>query len=248
MTGDFNPPFLLNMDYQLPKHVAIIMDGNGRWAKAKGLLRTQGHIEGVKRLDETVALARKKGIRYLTVYAFSTENWDRPADEVDMLLKTMLAVLGQKVEGLHKSGVCIRFIGRRNGVPDQLIHAIDSAMNLTANNKVLTLNIAFNYGSRIEIVDAMQTIAHKVKQGKLEPSAIDEQVIHEHLYTHGQPDPDLLIRTSGEERISNFLLWQLSYAELYFTPTCWPDFNEQEFDKALMAYASRDRRWGKVNS
>ncbi len=234
------------MEYQLPKHVAIIMDGNGRWAKAKGLLRTQGHIEGVKRLDETVALARKKGIRFLTVYAFSTENWNRPADEVDMLLKTMLAVLGQKIQGLHQSGVCIRFIGRREGVPDQLIKAIDSAMSLTAKNDVLTLNIAFNYGARIELVDAVKNIANKVKSGEIDPVSINEQVISDHLYTANQPDPDLLIRTSGEERISNFLLWQLSYAELYFTQTCWPDFNEHEFDKALMAYASRDRRWGKV--
>ncbi len=236
------------MAYQLPTHVAIIMDGNGRWAKAKGLLRTQGHIEGVKRLDETVALARKKGIRFLTVYAFSTENWNRPAQEVDMLLKTMLAVLGQKVQGLHQSGVCIRFIGHREGVPNQLIQAIDAAMALTAANTVLTLNIAFNYGARVELVDAIKMIARQVKAGNLDPENINEQMVSEQLYTAGQPDPDLLIRTSGEERISNFLLWQLSYAELYFTQTCWPDFNEQEFDKALMAYASRDRRWGKVTA
>jgi len=236
------------MEYQLPTHVAIIMDGNGRWARAKGLLRVQGHIEGVKRLDETVAIARKKGIRYLTVFAFSTENWNRPAQEVDMLLKTMLAVLSQKVEGLHQNGICIRFIGRREGVPVHLIHAIEAAEKLTAANTGLTLNIAFNYGSRLELVDAVRNIGAKLQEGKIDWRIIDEQMISNHLYTAGQPDPDLLIRTSGEERISNFLLWQLSYAELYFTQVCWPDFNEQEFDKALMAYGSRERRWGKVNT
>lgn len=231
---------------KLPKHIAIIMDGNGRWAKARGLLRTQGHLEGVKRLEEIVASARKKGIPYLTVYAFSTENWDRPAQEVDMLIHTFIAVLGQKANDLNKVGVRIRFIGRRNAIPEALLKAIIQAETITAANTALTFNIAFNYGGRQEIVDAVCKISQRVKQGEINTEAINENLISESLYTAGQPDPDLLIRTSGEERISNFLLWQLSYAELYFTQACWPDFNAQEFDKALMAYAARERRWGKV--
>ncbi len=233
---------------QLPQHVAIIMDGNGRWAKARGLLRTQGHVQGVTRLEDVVTASRKKGIKYLTVFAFSTENWSRPKQEVDMLISTLLAVLNQKVKELHQAGVRIRFIGSPKGVPQQLADSFQATMNLTKNNTGMTFNIAFNYGSRLEIIDAVKSIGQRIKQGELDPEQIDEQTINQSLYTAGQPDPDLLIRTSGEERISNFLLWQLSYAELYFTETCWPDFTEQEYDKALMAYAARERRWGSVTS
>lgn len=233
---------------QLPQHVAIIMDGNGRWAKARGLLRTQGHVQGVTRLEDVVTASRKKGIKYLTVFAFSTENWSRPKQEVDMLISTLLAVLNQKVKELHQAGVRIRFIGSPKGVPQQLADSFQATMDMTKNNTGMTFNIAFNYGSRLEIVDAVKAIGQRIKQGELDPEKIDEQIINQSLYTAGQPDPDLLIRTSGEERISNFLLWQLSYAELYFTETCWPDFTEQEYDKALMAYAARERRWGSVVS
>ncbi len=231
---------------KLPKHLAIIMDGNGRWAKARGLLRTQGHLEGVKRVEEIIASCRRLGIGYLTIYAFSTENWTRPADEVSMLMNTFVTVLAQKAKELHANGIKINFIGRRVGVPDQVLRAIDGAMQLTAANSDMTLNVAFNYGARAEIVDAFKQIAAKVAQGQLAFESIDEQMVSASLYTKGQPDPDLLIRTSGEERISNFLLWQLSYAELYFTEKCWPDFNEEQLRIALAEYAKRERRYGRV--
>lgn len=247
MRGDVYPPFYLIMENEkIPKHVAIIMDGNGRWAKARGLLRTQGHLEGVKRVEEIVAASRKLGIGFLTLYAFSTENWTRPADEVSMLMHTFVTVLAQKAKDLHAHGIKINFIGRRSGVPDQVLQAIDEAMRLTGANTGMTLNIAFNYGARAEIVDAVRKIASQVAGGQLRPEAIDEKVISSCVYTAGQPDPDLLIRTSGEERISNFLLWQLSYAELYFTDKYWPEFNEEQLHLALADYARRERRYGGV--
>jgi len=231
---------------KLPFHVAIIMDGNGRWARARGLSRTQGHMEGVKRVEETIHTAHSLGIKILTIYAFSTENWNRPSDEVSMIMRTFIAVLGQKAKELGKNGIQINFIGRRQGVPDEVLKAMDESVRLTAGNTSMTLNIAFNYGARAEIVDAVKSIASQALAGKIEVNAIDEAFISFHLYTQGQPDPDLLIRTSGEERISNFLLWQLSYAELYFTQKCWPEFTEEEFHKALNNYAQRERRWGTI--
>ncbi len=231
---------------QLPRHVAIIMDGNGRWAKARGMSRTQGHLEGVKRVEEIIKSARDIGIKFLTIYAFSTENWSRPQDEVSMIMRTFIMVLGQKARELSEKGVRINFIGRRQGVPTEVLNAMDEAARVTMNKTTMVLNIAFNYGARAEIVDAIKTIASQVREGKIEVDGIDEKIISSHLYTKGQPDPDLLIRTSGEERISNFLLWQLSYAELYFTDKCWPEFNEEEFFKALASFAQRERRWGSV--
>jgi len=245
--GDEYPPFYLNMDKdQLPRHVAIIMDGNGRWAKARGLVRTQGHLEGVKRVEEIIRAARDIGIKYLTIYAFSTENWSRPQDEVSMIMRTFIMVLGQKAKELAQKGVRINFIGRRQGVPQEVLKAMDDAGRVTMGAATMVLNIAFNYGARCEIVDAVKSIAHEVNEGTIKAGDIDEDVISSHLYTKGQPDPDLLIRTSGEERISNFLLWQLSYAELYFTDKCWPEFTEEQFLKALAIYAQRERRWGGV--
>jgi undecaprenyl diphosphate synthase len=231
---------------QLPRHVAIIRDGNGRWAKARGMSRTQGHLEGVKRVEEIIKAAHDIGIEFLTIYAFSTENWSRPQDEVSMIMRTFIMVLGQKARQLGKKGVRINFIGRRQGVPQEVIKAMDEAILATKGNTTMTLNIAFNYGARGEIIDAVKFISCQVRDGKLKTDDIDEKLVSSHLYTQGQPDPDLLIRTSGEERISNFLLWQLSYAELYFTNKCWPEFNEEEFSKALTSYAQRERRWGKV--
>ena len=231
---------------QLPRHVAIIMDGNGRWAKARGMSRTQGHLEGVKRVEEIIKAARDMGIEFLTIYAFSTENWNRPPDEVSMIMRTFILVLGQKARELGEKGVRINFIVRRQGIPNEVLKAIDEAVFLTKEKKTMTLNIAFNYGARGEIIDAVRSISAQVRDGKIGPDDIDEKLISSHLYTKGQPDPDLLIRTSGEERISNFLLWQLSYAELYFTGKFWPEFNEEEFSKALANYAQRERRWGKV--
>jgi undecaprenyl diphosphate synthase len=231
---------------QLPRHVAIIMDGNGRWAKARGMSRTQGHLEGVKRVEEIIKFARDIGIKFLTIYAFSTENWSRPQDEVSMIMRTFIMVLGQKAKELDKKGVHIDFIGRRQGIPQEVLNAMDQAALLTKKNTTMTLNIAFNYGARGEIVDAVRSIVCQAAEGKIKADDVDEKLIASHLYTKGQPDPDLLIRTSGEERISNFLLWQLSYAELYFTDKCWPEFNEEEFTKALTSYAQRERRWGGV--
>ncbi|MDE1921387.1 MAG: isoprenyl transferase [Candidatus Omnitrophica bacterium] len=230
----------------LPVHVAIIMDGNGRWAMERGMPRTQGHLEGVKRVEEIIKAARDAGIKFLTIYAFSTENWTRPSEEVSMIMRTFIQVLGQKARDLDKNGVRINFIGRRQGIPQEVLKAMDKAALLTRDNAGMTLNIAFNYGARGEIVDAVKSIAQRVAAGLVKPDDIEEKTVSSFLYTKDQPDPDLLIRTSGEVRISNFLLWQLSYAELYFTDKCWPEFNEQEFLKALSTYAQRERRWGGV--
>ena len=222
------------------------MDGNGRWAKARGMSRTQGHLEGVKRVEEVIKYARDTGIKFLTIYAFSTENWSRPQDEVSMIMRTFIMVLGQKARDLGKNGICINFIGRRQGIPQEVLNAMDEAILVTKDNSTMTLNIAFNYGARVEMVDAVKSIALRLKDGLIKYEDIDEKLVSDFLYTRGQPDPDLLIRTSGEMRISNFLLWQLSYTELYFTDKCWPEFNEEEFLKALTSFAQRERRWGGV--
>ena len=232
---------------KFPKHVAIIMDGNGRWAQGKNLPRTQGHLEGVKRVEEVVAFARKVGIEVLTIYAFSTENWSRPKDEVSMLMRTFIAALGQKAKELRANGIRIRFIGRRQGVPEEVLRAMDQAMSLTGTSQIaMTLNVAFNYGGRAEIIDAVKALGGDIAAGKFDVNAIDEELLSTYLYTNGQPEVDLLIRTSGELRISNFLLWQLSYAELYFTPKFWPEFTAEEFQTALKDYAGRHRRYGSV--
>ena len=230
----------------LPRHVAIILDGNGRWAKSKNLPRSQGHVEGVKRVEEIVEAARGMGIQALTLYTFSTENWTRPQNEVSMLMKILCAVLDEKIKKLMKDNIRFRSIGRRDGVPQEVLERIDRAIELTKNNTGLIVNIAFNYGSRLEIIDAVKNIAAAVKHGDLKISEIDEHTISNALYTKGLPDPDLLIRTSGEKRISNFLLWQLSYAELYFTEKYWPQFDREEFEKAIRDYQSRERRYGSV--
>lgn len=232
----------------VPQHVAVIMDGNGRWAKERGLLRTQGHLEGVKRVDEIVEAASGMGIKVLTLYTFSTENWTRPEDEVSMLMQTLVAALDQKMRKLHENGVRFRVCGSRSGAPGSVLSSFDKAVEYTKNNTGLILNIAFNYGGRQEILEAVRGVAEKVQQGSLSPAAITEDVFCEHLYTRGLPDPDLLIRTSGELRISNFLLWQLSYAEFYFTEKYWPDFTPLEFDKAIQNYRGRDRRFGRVGT
>jgi undecaprenyl diphosphate synthase len=184
------------------------------------------------------------GIEFLTIYAFSTENWSRPQDEVSMIMRTFISVLGQKAKELKANSVRINFIGRRQGVPQEVLKAMDEASLSTTGNTTMTLNIAFNYGAKSEIVDAVRSIAAQVCKGNIKVDDIDEKLIDAYLYTKGQPDPDLLIRTSGEERISNFLLWQLSYAELYFTDKCWPEFNKEEFSKALASFSERERRWG----
>ena len=231
---------------KLPQHVAIIMDGNGRWAKARHLPRTQGHAEGVKRVEEVIIQAHGLGIKVLTLYAFSTENWARPAEEVSMLMRLFILVLSQRVKDLAEQGIQLRFIGRRQGVPQEVINAINEAELRTQHNHELIVNIAFNYGSRAEIVDAVKLLGQDMLDKRMQVSNIDEAAITRYLYTAGQPEVDLLIRTSGEQRISNFLLWQLSYAEFYFTQKFWPEFNAAEFTQAIKEFANRHRRYGGV--
>lgn len=230
----------------LPQHVAIIMDGNGRWAESHHLPRTSGHREGVKRVEEIVAAASQMGIRAITLFTFSTENWTRPRREVSVLMRTLSEVLQKKIEELNKKHIKFQMIGRREGIPPDVWKIIQSAMEKTRNNTGMVLNMAFNYGGRQEIMDAVKAIAHQVKSDRLKLEEISEETINAALYTRGLPDPDLLIRTSGEQRISNFLLWQCSYAEFYFTERCWPDFTEQEFKKAIRAFQRRERRYGGV--
>jgi len=232
----------------LPKHIAIIMDGNGRWAKKRNLPRTGGHLEGVKRVEEIIAAAHEKGIQVLTLYAFSTENWRRPQEEVSMLMRTLIAALNRKIEKLNKSNIRLQFIGKKEGIPRIVLEAIEAAAKKTKNNTSMTVNVAFNYGGRQEIIEAIKEIAQKAKEEKIAVDDINEDVFSEALYTRGLPDPDLLIRTSGEQRISNFLLWQLSYAEFYFTPKMWPEFNKKEFEKAIADFQSRERRYGDIAS
>ncbi len=234
------------MEERIPQHVAIIMDGNGRWAKARHLPRTQGHAEGVKRVEELIIQAHNMGIKILTLYAFSTENWTRPADEVSMLMRLFIMVLSSRVKDLADQGIRLNFIGRRQGIPAEVLKAIDTAMDNTKHNHELVVNIAFNYGSRAEIVDAVKCVGQDLLDKKIALEDINEEAIAKYLYTAGQPEVDLLIRTSGEQRISNFLLWQISYAEFYFTQKFWPEFNAAEFETAIKAFSSRHRRYGGV--
>lgn len=235
-----------NIQQHIPQHIAIIMDGNGRWAQQRHLPRTQGHLEGVKRVDEIIKEASQIGIKVLTLYTFSTENWTRPEAEVSMLMQTIINVLSQKLTQLSEKNICFRVSGRREGVPDAILSVFDKARHVTANNTGMILNIAFNYGGRQEILDAVKKIASKVEQKVMRSNDITMDAIEKELYTTGLPDPDLLIRTSGEMRISNFLLWQLSYAEFYFTNKFWPEFDKQEFHQALSVYANRQRRFGSL--
>jgi undecaprenyl diphosphate synthase len=228
--------------------VAIIMDGNGRWAKARGLSRTQGHVEGVKRVDEIVEEARDLGLKAITLFTFSTENWVRPESEVSMLMQTLVSALGQKLKKLHNNNIRFRVSGSREGVPGTVLETFDKVMEQTKNNTGLVLNIAFNYGGRQEILGAVRGLARDCRDGKVAWEAIDEAMFSSYLYTNGLPDPDLLIRTSGELRISNFLLWQLSYAEFFFTDKYWPEFTPEEFRKAIADFQHRERRFGDVKT
>ena len=232
---------------KVPQHVAIIMDGNGRWAESRNLSRTQGHAEGIKRVEEIVYAASRRGIKVLTLYTFSTENWNRPEHEVNVLMSMLTHVLTSKIKKLKNDNIKFQMIGRKDRIPDSVQQAINRMMEETKANTGLILNMAFNYGSRLEMIDAVKKICEDIHLGKLKPEQIDEQVISRALYTADLPDPDLLIRTSGEKRISNFLLWQLSYAELYFTEKYWPQFDKQEFAKAIADYQSRERRYGNVS-
>ncbi|MEM9214657.1 MAG: polyprenyl diphosphate synthase [Cyanobacteria bacterium P01_F01_bin.150] len=236
-------PTDLHADY-LPRHVAVIMDGNGRWAKQQGLPRRVGHKQGVDTLKELLHCCRDWGIQALTAYSFSTENWSRPLEEVEFLMTLFERVLRKELDELIKEDIQIRFVGNLAALPTSLQSEIHHSEEATRTNKGIRFTIAKNYGGRQEIVRACQTIAHKAKQGIVDPNAIDVELFESHLYTAGICDPDLLIRTSGEMRLSNFLLWQTAYAELYITDTLWPDFGRTEFHQALVAYQKRDRRFG----
>jgi len=230
----------------LPQHVAIIMDGNGRWAKQRSLPRVEGHRQGAESARTIIRTAGELGIKYLTLYAFSAENWNRPKDEVDALMKYLIHYLKTETPELNKNNVRLEVIGQIYRLPENVQEHLKKSITTLSKNNGLTLVMALSYGSRIEIVDAVRLIAEKVKRGKLDPADINEQVFAQHLYTRNIPDPDLLIRTSGEMRVSNFLLWQISYAELVITPTLWPDFRKPQFFAALEEYARRHRRFGGV--
>jgi undecaprenyl diphosphate synthase len=232
----------------LPRHVAIIMDGNGRWARARGLPRIEGHRAGAESVREVVRVAGELGIEYLTLYAFSIENWNRPKSEVAALMRLLEFYLKEEIPELDKNNVRLAAIGRLHELPVSALNQLEKSIEALRKNTGLTLVLALSYGGRAELVDAMRSIAREVKAGRLEVADIDEKVISSHLYTRGIPDPDLLIRTSGEMRVSNFLLWQISYAEIYVTETLWPDFRRAEFLKALEEYGKRHRRFGRLNS
>lgn len=227
---------------RVPTHVAIIMDGNGRWAKERGLPRLAGHRAGVENLRRVLEASAEFGIKYLTIYAFSTENWERPAAEVRGLLNILEEVIDRELAELHKNGVQLRHIGRLERLTPALQEKVRRAIDLTCDNTRLILNVAWNYGGRDEIVHAIQRI---VEEG-IPAEEIDEEVVKKHLYTKDSPNPDLVIRTSGEYRVSNFLIWQAAYAEWYITPIYWPDFDRDELLKALQEYATRERRFGRV--
>lgn len=231
---------------RLPKHVAVIMDGNGRWAKRQGLPRIMGHRRGVDALKELLRCCKDWGIPALTAYAFSTENWGRPLDEVDFLMTLFDRVLRQELREMVQENVKINFMGNLGALPRGLQAEIERSMTETQHNRSIQFTVAMNYGGREEILQACRAIATSVQQGLLQPDQIDKALFEKHLYTSNVGDPDLLIRTSGEMRVSNFLLWQMAYAELYITETLWPDFDRTEFHRALCVYQQRDRRFGKV--
>lgn len=231
---------------KLPRHVAVIMDGNGRWAKTRGMPRIMGHRRGVDALKDLLRCCRDWGIPALTAYAFSTENWGRPLEEVEFLMTLFERILRQELAEMMAENVKIRFVGNLDALPRSLYAEIEKSMIDTQHNRGTQFTVATNYGGRQEILQACRAIATQVQQGTLEPDSIDETLFASHLYTHGIPDPDLLIRTSGEMRISNFLLWQMAYSEIYITDTLWPDFDRTEFHRALTDYQQRQRRFGKV--
>ena len=246
-----NAPIVLELppdlkQERLPKHVAVIMDGNGRWAKRQGLPRIMGHKRGVDALKDLLRCCRDWGVQALTAYAFSTENWGRPLEEVEFLMTLFERVLRKELREMMQEDVQIRFVGNLNALPRSLQAEISRSMADTQNNRGIKFTVATNYGGRQEILAATRAIALQVQQGLVQPDQIDEALFESHLYTSGICDPDLLIRTSGEMRISNFLLWQLAYAEIYITETLWPDFDRTEFHRALCSYQERDRRFGKV--
>ena len=233
---------------KVPEHVAIIMDGNGRWATKKGLPRTYGHKRGVSVLKEILKVSKKLGCKVLTVYAFSTENWARPKKEVDFLINLFSEVLRNEIEEIHEESAKIKFIGDLTPFPETLKKIISNSESITKNNNKFLLNVCINYGGRQEIVKVAKKLALKSSTGEIKPGEVNEELFNSELLTSGIKDPELLIRTSGEKRISNFLLWQLAYSEIYISDVLWPDFNEFEFLKAIVDYQSRNRRFGGIES
>lgn len=236
----------INKD-NLPSHLAIIMDGNGRWAKQKGFLRTIGHENGTKSVKTTVETCAKLGIKNLTLYAFSTENWNRPKLEVDTLMKLLVSSLKKELKTLNQNNIRLNAIGNLTNLPSKVQKELQEVIAQTAENKRMTLTLALSYGSREELIQVVKKISDKVKNNIISSDAIDEAIINQHLYTHDLPDVDLLIRTSGEHRLSNFLLWQVAYAEFYFTDVLWPDFTENNLYEAILSYQKRERRFGKTS-
>ncbi|KGO88844.1 isoprenyl transferase [Flavobacterium suncheonense] len=236
----------INKD-NLPKHLAIIMDGNGRWAKQKGMLRAFGHENGTKAVRETVETCAKLGIENLTLYAFSTENWNRPKLEVDTLMKLLITSLKGELKTLQNNNIRLNAIGNLDNLPSSVKKELLEVIEKTKDNTRMTLTLALSYGSRDEIVNAVRKISDKVKNNIISVTDIDESIINQHLYTQNLPDVDLVIRTSGEHRISNFLLWQIAYAEFYFTEVLWPDFREKDLYEAIISYQKRERRFGKTS-
>jgi undecaprenyl diphosphate synthase len=231
----------------LPKHLSIIMDGNGRWAKQQGLLRAMGHENGTKSVKATIEACAKLGIEFLTLYAFSTENWNRPKLEVETLMKLLVNSLKKELQTLKDNNIKLNAIGNLEKLPKSAQKELLDVINATKNNNRMTLTLALSYGSREEIINAVRNISNKVKNNIISIDTIDDSIINEHLYTQNLPDVDLLIRTSGEHRISNFLLWQIAYAELYFTDVLWPDFKEHHLYEAIISYQKRERRFGKTS-
>ncbi|GGI56595.1 isoprenyl transferase [Winogradskyella haliclonae] len=232
---------------KLPNHIAIIMDGNGRWAKQKGLVRVLGHESGTKAVRETVEACAEIGVKHLTLYAFSTENWNRPKLEVQTLMKLLVKSLKKEIKTLHDNGIKLTAIGCLKDLPKKAFDELEFVKEKTKNNAHMTLTLALSYGSREELVNVVKELSFKVKNNIISTESIDESIINKHLYTQNLPDVDLLIRTSGEQRISNFLLWQIAYAELYFTNVLWPDFKKEHLIEAIKDYQNRERRFGKTS-
>lgn len=232
---------------RLPKHIAIIMDGNGRWAKERGKLRVFGHENGVTAVRNTAEAAAEIGVKFITLYAFSTENWNRPKQEVDALMNLLVKTINKETETLNKNNIRLQAIGNLKSLKKETYAELMTAIENTAHNQQMTLTLALSYSSRWEIIETVKNLAQEVKSGQLDVQDINDVVFSEHLSTHYMPDPELLIRTSGEQRISNYLLWQIAYSELYFCPKYWPDYEKEDFYKAIVEYQSRERRFGKTS-
>lgn len=232
---------------KVPQHIAIIMDGNGRWAKQQGENRIYGHYEGVNSVRDVVEGSAQAGVKFLTLYAFSTENWNRPKEEVDAIMELLVATISMESQQLHKNNVKLQAIGNLNSLPPKCLEELNESIELTAKNTGLTLILALSYSSKWELVNAVQQIAMDIKQGAISPDEVTENTIEKYLCTQHIPDPELMIRTSGEHRISNFLLWQLAYAEFYFTDKLWPEFRKEDLFAAILNYQNRERRFGKTS-